>query len=52
MGVMICYAMTLCFVGLAKRYAFDDEVDVIITSAAWRTEAVHLEPDALGPGSP
>jgi len=42
MGVMMCY--DLCFVGLGRRYAFDDEVDVIITPAAWRTEAVRNYP--------
>ncbi|MBE0481218.1 MAG: carbon-nitrogen hydrolase family protein [Dehalococcoidia bacterium] len=41
-GVMICYDM--CFVGLGKRYAFNDEVDLIITAAAWRTEAYREYP--------
>jgi len=38
MGVMMCY--DLCFVEMGKLYAFHDEVDVMITTAAWRTEAV------------
>lgn len=42
MGIMICY--DLCFVGLGKRYSFNDEVDVIITLAAWRMEAVREYP--------
>lgn len=42
MGVMICYDM--CFVELAKKYAFTDEVDVVITAAVWRTEAVREYP--------
>lgn len=41
-GVMICYDM--CFVELGRRYAFDDEVDVVITMAAWRTEAIREYP--------
>ena len=42
MGVMMCY--DLCFVDLGRKYAFDDEVDVIITTAAWRMEAVRNYP--------
>jgi len=42
MGIMMCY--DLCFVEMGKRYAFEDEVDVIITTAAWRTEAVRQYP--------
>jgi len=42
MGIMMCY--DLCFVEMGKRYAFGDEVDVIITTAAWRTEAVREYP--------
>ncbi len=37
-GFLICY--DLCFVELARRYAFVDEVDAIITIAAWHSEAV------------
>jgi len=42
MGVMMCY--DLCFVEMGKLYAFYDEVDVMITTAAWRTEAVREYP--------
>jgi predicted amidohydrolase len=42
MGIVMCY--DLCFVGLGRRYAFDDEVDAIITLAAWRMEAVRKYP--------
>ncbi len=42
MGVMMCY--DLCFVGLGKKYAFSDNVDVIITLAAWRKEAIRNYP--------
>lgn len=38
MGVMMCY--DLCFVEMGKMYAFTDEVDVMITTAAWRMETV------------
>ncbi len=41
-GIVMCY--DLCFVGLGRRYAFDDDVDVIITLAAWRMEAVRKYP--------
>lgn len=37
MGFMLCY--DLCFVELARRYAFTDHVDAIITLASWRSEA-------------
>lgn len=37
-GFMICY--DLCFVELARRYAFVDRVDAIVTMAAWHSEAV------------
>ncbi len=37
LGVVICY--DIAFVELGKRYAFEDEVDVIITLSAWRSEA-------------
>jgi N-carbamoylputrescine amidase len=42
MGVMMCY--DLCFVEMGKMYAFHDEVDVVITTAAWRMEAVREYP--------
>ncbi len=42
MGVMMCY--DLCFVEMGKKYAFNDEVDVVITTAAWRMEAVREYP--------
>jgi predicted amidohydrolase len=42
MGFMVCY--DLCFVELGKRYAFEDEVDVIVVPAAWRMEAVRRYP--------
>jgi predicted amidohydrolase len=42
MGVMMCY--DLCFVEMGKMYAFVDEVDVIVTTAAWRMEAVRDYP--------
>ncbi len=34
-GFLTCY--DLCFVELARKYAFDDHVDAIITQAAWRS---------------
>ncbi len=37
-GFMLCY--DLCFVELARQYAFVDRVDAIITMAAWHSEAV------------
>ncbi len=37
-GFLICY--DLCFVELAKHYAFRDHVDAIVTMAHWRSEAV------------
>ncbi len=37
-GFMICY--DLCFVELARRYAFIDGVDAIVTIAAWHSEAI------------
>jgi len=37
-GFMICY--DLCFVEMARRYAFVDRVDAIVTMAAWHSEAV------------
>ncbi len=37
-GLLICY--DLCFVELARQYAFIDGVDAIITMAAWQSEAV------------
>ncbi len=42
MGVMMCY--DLCFVEMGKMYAFHDEVDVMITTAAWQMEAVREYP--------
>ncbi len=36
-GFLICY--DICFVELARQYAFTDEVDAIITVASWRSEA-------------
>jgi len=41
-GTMMCY--DLCFVEMGKLYAFVDEVDVIITTAAWRMEATRHYP--------
>lgn len=37
-GFLICY--DLCFVEMPRRYAFVDQVDAIITTAAWQSEAV------------
>lgn len=37
-GFLVCY--DLCFVELARQYAFVDEVDAIVTIAAWHSEAV------------
>jgi len=41
-GILMCY--DLCFVEMGKRYAFGDEVDAMITTACWRTEAVREYP--------
>lgn len=41
-GFLICY--DLCFVELAKNYAFRDHVDAIVTMAHWRSEAVREYP--------
>ncbi len=41
-GFLVCY--DLCFVELARLYAFIDEVDAIITMAAWHSEAVRDYP--------
>lgn len=41
-GFLVCY--DLCFVELARLYAFVDEVDAIITMAAWHSEAVRDYP--------
>jgi len=41
-GIMICYDM--CFVDLAKKYAFSDEVDIVITPAAWQAKATRTYP--------
>ncbi len=37
-GFLICY--DLCFVELARQYAFVDRVDAVVTPAAWHSEAV------------
>ncbi len=37
-GFLICY--DLCFVELAKHYAFRDHADAVVTMAHWRSEAV------------
>ncbi|RQD74293.1 MAG: carbon-nitrogen hydrolase family protein [Candidatus Syntrophonatronum acetioxidans] len=37
-GFLICY--DLVFVELARKYAFVDEVDALITMADWRSEAI------------
>jgi predicted amidohydrolase len=37
-GFLICY--DLCFVELPRQYAFIDEVDAIITMAAWHSQSV------------
>ena len=37
-GFLVCY--DLCFVELARKYAFTDHVDAIVTMAHWRSEAV------------
>ncbi|TVQ39489.1 MAG: carbon-nitrogen hydrolase family protein [Spirochaetaceae bacterium] len=37
-GFLICY--DLCFIELARKYAFQDHVDAIVTMAHWRSEAV------------
>jgi predicted amidohydrolase len=37
-GFLICY--DLCFVELPRQYAFIDEVDAIVTMAAWHSQAV------------
>ncbi len=41
-GFLICY--DLCFVELAKNYAFKDHTDAIITMADWRSEAFREYP--------
>ncbi len=41
-GITICY--DLCFTALAEKYAYDDEVDVVINSAAWRRDSVREYP--------
>jgi predicted amidohydrolase len=38
LGITICY--DLCFTGLAEKYAYEDNVDAIINSAAWRRDSV------------
>lgn len=42
LGFMVCY--DLCFVELARDYAFTDDVDAIITLASWRSEATREYP--------
>lgn len=37
-GFLICY--DLCFIELPRQYAFIDEVDAIVTIAAWHSEAI------------
>lgn len=41
-GFLTCY--DLCFVELARKYAFVDKVDAIITVAAWRSQAIREYP--------
>jgi predicted amidohydrolase len=41
-GFLICY--DLCFVELARIYAFRDHVDAIVTMADWRSEAFREYP--------
>ncbi len=41
-GFLTCY--DLCFVELARQYAFTDNVDAIITAAAWRAHAIRDYP--------
>ncbi len=42
-GIMVCY--DLCFVELARQYAFTDGVDAIVTIAAWHSEAIRDYPE-------
>lgn len=42
LGFLICY--DLCFVELPRQYAFLDDVDAIITLAAWHSEAIREYP--------
>lgn len=41
-GINICY--DLAFNSLAEKYAYDDRVDAIINSAAWRRESIREYP--------
>lgn len=41
-GFLTCY--DLCFVELARKYAFVDRVDAVITVAAWRSQALREYP--------
>lgn len=41
-GFLTCY--DLCFIELARQYAFTDEVDAIVTIAAWRSHAIRDYP--------
>ncbi len=42
-GITVCY--DLCFVGMGKKYSFEDEVDAVINSAAWRRDSVREYPE-------
>ncbi len=42
LGFLTCY--DLCFVEMARKYAFTDHVDAIVTLAHWRSEAVREYP--------
>ncbi len=42
-GITICY--DLCFTALAEKYAYEDGVDAIINSAAWRRDSVREYPE-------
>jgi len=41
-GFLTCY--DLCFVELARKYAFQDHADAIVTMAHWRSESVREYP--------
>lgn len=43
LGITICY--DLCFTALAEKYAYEDDVDAIINSAAWRRDSVREYPE-------
>ncbi len=42
LGITICY--DLVFTGLAEKYSYEDNVDAIINSAAWRRDSVREYP--------